>query len=81
MNIYDQLLEIHDQLSDDEMWLTILENTYDELEVDNIDDLIDKALETEDEGIIFNLISEGESILSLKDLDNFYDEGEYSDEY
>jgi hypothetical protein len=81
MNIYDQLLEIHEQLSDDEMWLTILESAYDELEVDNIDDLIDVALETQDEGIIFNLISEGESILSLKDMDNFYDEGEYDDEY
>ena len=81
MNIYDQLLEIHEQLSDDEMWLTILESAYDELEVDNIDDLIDVALETQDEGIIFNLISEGESILSLKDLDNYYDEGEYDDEY
>jgi uncharacterized membrane protein YgaE (UPF0421/DUF939 family) len=81
MNIYDQLLEIHEQLSDDEMWLTILESAYDELEVDNIDDLIDVALETQDEGIIFNLISEGESILSLKDMDNFYDEGEYDGEY
>jgi len=81
MNIYDQLLEIHEQLSDDEMWLTVLDSAYDELEVDNIDDLIDAALETQDEGIIFNLISEGESILSLKDLDNYYDEGEYDDEY
>jgi uncharacterized membrane protein YgaE (UPF0421/DUF939 family) len=80
MNIYDQLLEIHEQLSDDEMWLTILDTAYDELEVDNIDDLIDKATENEDEGIITNLISEGESILSLKDIDNFYDEDEY-DEY
>ena len=77
MNIYDQLLEIHDQLSDDEMWLTLLDTAFDELEVDNIDDLIDASVETQDEGIIFNLISEGENILSLKDLDNYYDEGEY----
>jgi hypothetical protein len=81
MNVYDQLLEIHDQLSDDEMWLTLLDSAFDELEVDNIDDLIDASVETQDEGIIFNLISEGESILSLKDLDNYYDEGEYDDEY
>jgi hypothetical protein len=79
MNIYDQLLEIHDQLSDDEMWLTLLDIAFDELEVDNIDDLIDASVETQDEGIIFNLISEGENILSLKDLDNYYDEGEYDD--
>jgi hypothetical protein len=79
MNIYDQLLEIHDQLSDDEMWLTLLDTAFDELEVDNIDDLIDASVEIQDEGIIFNLISEGENILSLKDLDNYYDEGEYDD--
>ena len=79
MNIYDQLLEIHDQLNDDEMWLTLLDTAFDELEVDNIDDLIDVSVETQDEGIIFNLISEGENILSLKDLDNYYDEGEYDD--
>ena len=79
MNIYDQLLEIHDQLNDDEMWLTLLDTAFDELEVDNIDDLIDASVEIQDEGIIFNLISEGENILSLKDLDNYYDEGEYDD--
>ena len=79
MNIYDQLLEIHDQLNDDEMWLTLLDTAFDELEVDNIDDLIDVSVETQDEGIIFNLISEGENILSLKDLDNYYDVGEYDD--
>jgi hypothetical protein len=81
MNIYDQLLEIHDQLSDDEMWLTLLDTAFDELEVDNIDDLIDASVETQDEGIIFNLINEGESILSIKDFDNYCDEGEYDDEY
>ena len=80
MNIYDQLLEIHEQLSNDEMWLTFLEEAFEELEVDNIDDLIDKATENEDEGIICNLVSEGETILSMKDLGNFYDEDEF-DEY
>jgi uncharacterized membrane protein YgaE (UPF0421/DUF939 family) len=80
MNIYDQLLEIHEQLSNDEMWLTFLEEAFEELEVDNIDDLIDKATENEDEGIICNLVSEGENILSMKDLGNFYDEDEF-DEY
>ena len=77
MNIYDQLLEIHEQLSNDEMWLTFLEEAFEELEVDNIDDLIDKATENEDEGIICNLVSEGETILSMKDLGNFYDEDEF----
>jgi hypothetical protein len=77
MDIYDQLLDIHEQLSDDEMWLTILDIAYDELEVDNIDDLIEKAIENEDEGVICNLVDEGENILSLKDINNYYDEDEY----
>jgi hypothetical protein len=81
MNIYDQLLELHTQLSDDEMWLTLLESAFDELEIDNIDDLIDVSVETQDEGIIFNLISEGENILSLKNLDDYYNEDEYDDDY
>jgi hypothetical protein len=81
MNIYDQLLEIHDQLIDDEMWLTLLETAFEELEIDNIDDLIELSIETQDEGIISNLISEGENILSFKDPDNYYDEGEYDNEY
>lgn len=81
MNIYDQLLELHDQLSDDDMWLNILDEAFEEWEVENIDELIDASMENEDEGIIYSLISEGESILSLKDLNNYYDEGEYDDEY
>ena len=35
MSIYDQFLEIHEQLIDDEMWLTFLEEAFEELEVDN----------------------------------------------
>ena len=81
MNIYDQLLELHDQLSNDDMWLTILDEAYDELGVNDIDSLIDYSMENEDEGVIYNLISEGEGILSLKDLNNFYDEDEYDDDY
>jgi hypothetical protein len=80
MNIYEQLLEIHEQLSDDEMWLNILDIAYDEIGADSIDDLIEKATENEDEGIIYNLIDEGENILSLKDLDNYID-GDDFDEY
>ncbi len=80
MSIYDQFLEIHEQLIDDEMWLTFLEEAFEELEVDNVDDLMDKAIKIEDEGTICNLVSEGENILSMKDLSNFYDEDEF-DEY
>jgi hypothetical protein len=79
--IIDQLLEIHEQLIDDEMWNTILETAFEEAEVDNLDDLIDWTSENEDEGILYNLVSEGDSILSLKDIDNYYDSDEYDDEY
>jgi hypothetical protein len=81
MMIVDQLLEIHEQLSDDEMWLTILDAAFEEAEVDNLDDLIDWASENEDEGILYNLVSEGDGILSLKDIDNYYDSDDYDDEY
>ena len=79
--IIDQLLEIHEQLIDDEMWNTLLGNAFEEAEVDNLDDLIDWASENEDEGILYNLVSEGDSILSLKNIDNYYDSDEYDDEY
>jgi hypothetical protein len=81
MMIIDQLLEIHEQLSDDEMWLTLLDTAFEEAEVDNLDDLIDWASENEDEGILYNLVSEGDGILSLKDIDNYYDSDDYDNEY
>ena len=79
--IVDQLLEIHEQLIDEEMWLTILDTAFEEAEVDNLDDLIDWASENEDEGILYNLVSEGDGILSLKDIDNYYDSDDYDNEY
>jgi hypothetical protein len=79
--IVDQLLEIHEQLIDDEMWLTILDTAFEEAEVDNLDDLIDWASENEDEGILYNLVSEGDGILSLKDIDNYYDSDDYDNGY
>jgi hypothetical protein len=79
--IIDQLLEIHEQLINDEMWNTVLDNAFEEAEVDNLDDLIDWASENEDEGILYNLVSEGDSILSLKDINNYYDGNDYDDEY
>ena len=81
MNIHDQLLELHNLLSNDDMWLTILEEAFDECEVNNVEELIDYSIDNEEEGVIYNLVNEGEGILSLKDLNNFYDEGEYDDEY
>jgi uncharacterized membrane protein YgaE (UPF0421/DUF939 family) len=82
MNIFDQLHELNEQLSDDAAWNALLENAFEELDANDIEELIDKAVENEDEGIINDLVSEGDYILSLKNqtLDEWYDEnGE--DEY
>ena len=81
MNIYDQLHEINEQLSEDAAWAALLEIAYDELNASDMEELIDKVSEGEDEGVITNLISEGESIISLKNamLDEWYDEYDESE--
>ena len=79
MDIYDQLLDIHLQLEYDEMWLTIIEGYFEEYEVDNMDDFVDKLAEAEIEGTVYTLINEGEDILSLKETDEWFNDG--SDDY
>jgi flavodoxin len=81
MDIYDQLFEIHSQLENDEMWLTIIEGYFEEHEVDNIDDFIDKLAEAEIEGIVYTLINEGENLLSLKETDEWFDDDYGNDDY
>ena len=81
MDIYDQLLEIHLQLAHDEMWLTIIEGYFEEYEVDNIDDFIDKLAEAEIEGVVYTLINEGENLLSLKETDEWFDDDYGNDDY
>ena len=81
MDIYDQLLEIHLQLEYDEMWLTIIEGYFEEYEVNNIDDFIDKLAAAEIEGIVYTLINEGENLLSLKDTDEWFDDDYGNDDY
>jgi hypothetical protein len=78
MNIYDQLYELHSELSQDEMWRTVLENAYDEVGANDLEELVEKATEDENEGLLYDLIDEGEYILSLKtqSLDEWYDEDE-----
>jgi hypothetical protein len=79
MDIYDQLLEIHSQLEYDEMWLALIEGYFEEYEVDNMDDFVDKLAEAEIEGTVYTLINEGENILSLKETDEWFNDG--SDDY
>jgi hypothetical protein len=81
MDIYDQLFEIHSQLENDEMWLTIIEGYFEEYEVDNIDDFIDKLAEAEIEGVVYTLINEGENLLSLKETDEWFDDDYGNDDY
>jgi vacuolar-type H+-ATPase subunit I/STV1 len=81
MDIYDQLFEIHSQLENDEMWLTIIEGYFEEHEVDNIDDFVDKLAEAEIEGIVYTLINEGENLLSLKETDEWFNDDYGNDDY
>ena len=79
MDIFDQLYEINSQLANDEMWLTMLDNAYDEMGAVDIEELVEKAIKEENEGIIYDLVDEGEYILSLKDqiVDDFYEDEDY----
>lgn len=72
MDIYDQLLEINSQLENDEMWLATVEGYFEEYEVDNMDNLVDKLAEAEIEGVVYTLINEGENLLSLKETDEWF---------
>jgi hypothetical protein len=63
------------------MWLTIIEGYFEEHEVDNIDDFIDKLAEAEIEGIVYTLINEGENLLSLKETDEWFDDDYGNDDY
>ena len=81
MDIYDQLFEIHSQLENDEMWLTIIEGYFEEYEVENMDDLIDKLAEAEIEGAVYTLLNEGDNLLSLKETDEWFDDDYGNDDY
>jgi hypothetical protein len=83
MSIYDQLYEINTQINDDEWWISMLEKAYDEMGVNDIEELVDKAIEEQNDGIIYDLIDEGEYILSLKNqlIDDIYDFEEGDDNY
>ncbi len=81
MDIYDQLLEIHNELRNDEMWLILIKEYFDEYEVTNIDDFIDKLADANIEGVVYSLIDEGENLLSLKDTDDWFGDGDDDYDY
>jgi hypothetical protein len=82
MTIFDQLYELNDTLLADEMWVNALETTCSEFGVKDLDELISKAIEEEDETMVYDLLNEGQYILSLKadDINDWYDD-EYDDDY
>jgi hypothetical protein len=80
MNIYDQLADIHSQLTNDEMWLSIIEEYFEEFEVENMDELIDKTSIQENDGVVYRLIREGEDLLELKDdVDDYFSDDDDED--
>ena len=83
MSIYDQLYEINTQISNDEWWISMLEKAYDELGAADIEELVDRAIEEKNDGVIYDLIDEGEYILSLKNqlIDEIYDLEDGDDNY
>lgn len=82
MNIYDQLAETHSQLINDEMWLSIIEEYFEEFEVENMDELIDKASLQENDGVVYRLLREGEDLLELKDdVDDYFSDDDDDEDY
>jgi hypothetical protein len=82
MNIYDQLADIHSQLTHDEMWLSIIEEYFEEFEVENMDELIDKTSTQENDGVVYRLIREGEDLLELKDdVDDYFSDDDDDEDY
>ena len=81
MDIFDQFYDINAQLVNDEMWINMLENAYDEIGATDVEDLVERAIKEENDGIIYDLVDEGEYLLSLKDqiMDDYYEDEGYSE--
>jgi hypothetical protein len=80
MTIYDQLSDIHYQLQNDEMWKAIIENYFEEHEVKDMEELLEKASLQENDGAIYCLINEGTDLLTIKDdIDGYFMDDEVDD--
>jgi len=82
-NTFEQLYELHEALSDNDMWIAALDNTLDYFGVKNLDELIKLALDEDDESMVHDLINEGDYILSLQQEDTYewYNDDEIFDDY
>jgi hypothetical protein len=77
-NIYDQLAEIHFQLQNDEMWKTVIENYFEEFNVSDMEDFLEKASNQESDGAVYALINEGNDLLTIKDdIDSWFTDDDY----
>jgi hypothetical protein len=83
MTVFDQLYEFNDALISDEMWISALKSAFNEFGVKDLDELVSKAMEEDDETMVYELLNEGQYILSLNadDALEWYDDDEFSDDY
>lgn len=83
MNIYEQFYELHDVLISDDKWNHLLEETFEDMEVGDVEELVDKCIEDNNEGLIYDLVSEAELIISLKNqiVDEWYSSESDDDDY
>jgi hypothetical protein len=83
MTVFDQLYEFNDALISDEMWKNALENAFNEFGVNDLDELVSKAMEEDDETMVYELLNEGQYILSLNadDALEWYDDEDFNDDY
>jgi hypothetical protein len=83
MTVFDQLYEFNDALISDEMWISALESAFNEFGVKDLEELVSKAMEEDDETMVYELLNEGQYILSLNadDALEWYDDDEFSDDY
>jgi hypothetical protein len=64
------------------MWLSIIEEYFEEFEVENMDELIDKTSTQENDGVVYRLIREGEDLLELKDdVDDYFSDDDDDEDY
>ena len=83
MTVFDQLYEFNDALILDEMWISALKSAFNEFGVKDLEELVSKAMEEDDETMVYELLNEGQYILSLNadDALEWYDDDEFSDDY
>lgn len=83
MTVFDQLYEFNDTLHSDEMWKSALANAFNEFNVNDLDELVGKAMEEDDETMVYELLNEAQYIISLNadDALDWYDDEDFNDDY